>query len=203
MENADDTEPRLRSSTAVSHFLPRPILCQLKPGMVCRWSEEGRSIVYTDETYITQWQYRTYNNWRDGRASGLLSPASRAKGLVLCLVEGRTGCIPNTQLIFKSNQKTRDYHNEMNSENFIRRLNENLITNLGPNSVLVMDNASYQNTQGQSPKVQFKLGNCRIGYVVGTLLFCSTMLEVQLYGIMEVYKTKQKRDCTLRGFYAA
>jgi len=48
----------------------------------------------------------------DGRASGLLSPASRAKVLVVCLVGGRAGCIPNTQLIFKSKQKTRDYHNE-------------------------------------------------------------------------------------------
>ena len=47
----------------------------------------------------------------------------------------------------------------MYSENFIRRLNKNLITNLGPNSVLVMDNASYHNTQGQSPKVKFNLGN--------------------------------------------
>jgi hypothetical protein len=74
-------------------------------------------------------------------------------------VGGRTGCIPNTQLIFKSNQNTRDYHNEMNSENFIRRLNENLITNLGPNSVLVMDNAPYHNAKGQSPKVEFELGN--------------------------------------------
>ena len=83
----------------------------------------------------------------------------RGKGLVVCLVGGRTGCIPNTQLIFKSNQNTRDYHNEINTENFILRLNENLITSLGPNSVLVMDNASYHNTQGQSPRVEFKLGS--------------------------------------------
>jgi len=94
--------------------------------------------------------------------------------------------------IFISNQKTRDYHTEMNRANFIRRLNENLITNLAPNSVLVMDNASYHNTQGQSPKVEFKLGNCRIGYVVGTLLFCSTMLKVHLLH-NKIYKSKQKR----------
>jgi len=111
---------------------------------------------------------------------------------VVCLVGERTGCIPNTQLIFISNQKTRDYHTEMNRANFIRRLNENLITNLAPNSVLVMDNASYHNTQGQSPKVEFKLGNCRIGYVVGTLLFCSTMLKVHLLH-NKIYKSKQKR----------
>jgi hypothetical protein len=74
-------------------------------------------------------------------------------------VGGRTVCIPNTQRIFKTNQNTRDYHNEMNSENFIRRLNENLITNLGPNFVLVMDNASYHKTHGQSLKAEFNLGN--------------------------------------------
>jgi len=75
------------------------------------------------------------------------------------LWEGALVAFPNTQHIFKSNQKTRDYHNEVNVENFICRLNENLITNLGPNSELAMDNALYHNTQGQSPKLKCKLGN--------------------------------------------
>ena len=55
--------------------------------------------------------------------------------------------MPNALLMFKSLQKTGDYHNDMNSENFIRWLKQYLIPNLEPNSVLVIDNASYHNIQ--------------------------------------------------------
>jgi hypothetical protein len=53
---------------------------------------------------------------------------------------GRRGFIPNAQVIFKSKQKTGDYHNEMNGENYICWLKEKLITYLELNSVLVTVN---------------------------------------------------------------
>jgi phosphopantothenoylcysteine synthetase/decarboxylase len=54
---------------------------------------------------------------------------------------GRRGFIPNVMFIFKSNQKTGDYHNEMNGENYICWLKKNLIPNMEPNSVLMTDSA--------------------------------------------------------------
>jgi hypothetical protein len=66
-------------------------------------------------------------------------------------VGGSRGFIPNTLVIFKSNQKTGDYHNEMNGENCIRWLKEKLIPNLEPNSVLMIDNAPYHKMQKNKP----------------------------------------------------
>jgi len=94
----------------------------------------------------------------------------------------------------------------MNSENFIRLLNENLITNYhlctGDGQCVV---SQHTRTEPQGLIQLRKL--CRIGYVVGTLLFfffCSTMLRVQLYDVMKVYKKKNKKEiCALRGFYVA
>jgi hypothetical protein len=54
---------------------------------------------------------------------------------------GRRGLIPIALVVFKSNQKTGDYLNEMSGENYISWLKETLIPNLEPNSVLVTDNA--------------------------------------------------------------
>jgi hypothetical protein len=54
---------------------------------------------------------------------------------------------PKVLVVFKLNQKTGDYHNEMTGENCIHWLKEKLIPNLEPNSVLVTDNASYHNIQ--------------------------------------------------------
>jgi transposase len=41
--------------------------------------------------------------------------------------------------------KSGDYHDDMNNVNFERWLRTQLIPNLPPNSVLVLDNASYHN----------------------------------------------------------
>jgi hypothetical protein len=60
---------------------------------------------------------------------------------------GCRGFIPNALVTFKSNQKTGDYHNEINGENYICWLKEKLVPNLEPNSVLVTDNAPYHNVQ--------------------------------------------------------
>jgi hypothetical protein len=60
---------------------------------------------------------------------------------------GRRGFIPNALVVFKFNQKTGDYHNEMNGENYICWLKEKLIPNFEPNAVLVTDNSPYHNIQ--------------------------------------------------------
>jgi hypothetical protein len=71
----------------------------------------------------------------------------KGERLIILHVGVRHGLIPNALIIFKSTQKTGDYHNEMNVENCIRWLKEKLIPNLEPNSVLMIDNAPYHNMQ--------------------------------------------------------
>jgi hypothetical protein len=83
----------------------------------------------------------------DDCISGLLAPVPKGERLIILHAGGHHGFIPNSLDIFKSNQKTGDYHNEINGENHIRWLKEKLIPNLEPNSVLVIDNSPYHNTQ--------------------------------------------------------
>ncbi|VEN64476.1 unnamed protein product, partial [Callosobruchus maculatus] len=55
------------------------------------------------------------------------------------------GFVKSALLIFKSGCKTGDYHDDMNSTNYEQWLKDYLIPNLPPNSVIVSDNAPYQN----------------------------------------------------------
>jgi hypothetical protein len=63
-------------------------------------------LVYTDKTYIHSSPTRP-KNWSDSSASGLLAPVSTGEQLMILPAGGSTGFIPNTQLIFKSNQRNR------------------------------------------------------------------------------------------------
>jgi hypothetical protein len=76
----------------------------------------------------------------------VLASVSRGKKLITLLAEGHSGLISNAQPTFKSNKHTGDY-SEMNSENYVCWPEKKLITTLEPNSVLMMDNASYSNIQ--------------------------------------------------------
>lgn len=59
--------------------------------------------------------------------------------------------MPQSLLVFKSGLRTGDYHGEMNSDNFIKWIKTQLIPNLPSRSVVVMDNASYHNTESDKP----------------------------------------------------
>jgi hypothetical protein len=139
-EDTGDAESVVWASIAISSFIPAPVN-QLKTGRVCQRSEEGRQILYADERYICSSNMGVTTAVVVQRRR-LLARISRAGRLVMLHAGNRASFIPNAQLIFKANQKTRDYHSEMNSENYIRCPKERLTPNLEPNSLLVTDNAS-------------------------------------------------------------
>ena len=58
------------------------------------------------------------------------------------------GWINGAELVFQS-KKSGDYHDEMTSEHFEEWFNDILIPKLEPNSILVMDNASYHSRRLQ------------------------------------------------------
>lgn len=57
------------------------------------------------------------------------------------------GFVLGVEMEFKAHSSTGDYHPKMNQENFRRWMEEKLIPNLPPSSVLVLDNAGYHNIQ--------------------------------------------------------
>lgn len=113
---------------------------------VKRYREEGRPIIYEDETYIHSTHTRP-KNWVDDSTAGYTAPISKCQRLIIVHAGGRIGFVPGALLVFKSQHKTGDYHGEMNANNYQNWLTTRLIPNLPPNSVLVIDNASYHNVQ--------------------------------------------------------
>jgi hypothetical protein len=87
----------------------------------CR--EEGRPIIYMDETYIHSSHTAPYA-WSDGSIQRLFAPMSKGQQLIVIHAGGEQGFIPNAYVRFKSQQKTGDYHN------YEKWLKERLIPNL-------------------------------------------------------------------------
>ncbi|XP_052682713.1 uncharacterized protein LOC128163207 [Crassostrea angulata] len=120
-----------------------------------KFREEGRPIVYLDETWLNT-NHVARGDWVDcPRTSTSAFEAHRGghgrfvpsgKGSRLIIVDAGSsavGMIPGSALIFESKTGNQDYHDEMNSENFTKWFTEQLLPNLPANSVIVMDNASY------------------------------------------------------------
>lgn len=110
----------------------------------------GRPIVYLDETYIND-NYTTSKQWSDGTASGFKGKIGKGARFIIVHAGSENGFIPGALLAFRSKSDTSDYHGEMNSTNFYKWLVEQLVPNLPPKSVVVVDNASYHNHLHQPP----------------------------------------------------
>ncbi|XP_046391551.1 uncharacterized protein LOC124159685 [Ischnura elegans] len=110
----------------------------------CR--EEGKNIVYLDETYLHE-NHVSSKCWQSREEIGVIEPIGKGRRLIIAHAGGEAGFIKNALLIFKSHQKSGDFHDEMNSKNFTKWLTDAVIPNIPLNSVIVMDNASYHCVQ--------------------------------------------------------
>ncbi|PSN38049.1 hypothetical protein C0J52_24751, partial [Blattella germanica] len=86
--------------------------------------------------------------------------------------------------LFLSNRKTGDYHHEMNSEEYMKWLNERLIPNLPSRSVLVIDNAPYHN--GQLDKIPTMSSTKSV--ILNNVPFEQNLLKVELYSLIKARK---------------
>jgi transposase len=87
--------------------------------------------------------------------------------------------------------KSGDYHDEMNSTNFENWLRTQLIPNLPPHSVLVLDNASYHNVVDKKDPCS----NTRKAEMIEWLSqknipYNPTMTKPELYDIIKIHRNK-------------
>ena len=114
-----------------------------------RFRDENRSIVNLEET----WYYSldTVNKgWVDQSNNCFLNvPASRGCRIIILHAGSTEGWIDNCLYSSAKNIKDAkvDYHDQMTGEVFYTWFSYNLLPNLPPNSVIVMDNASYHSVQ--------------------------------------------------------
>lgn len=111
-----------------------------------QYRQEGRPIIYTDESYVDS-SHSIPKAWSDGYTKGFKQPISKGQRVVIVHAGSETGFVPNALLTFKAGSKSGDYHDNMNFENYEKWLRTQLIPNLPPGSVVVVDNASYHNKQ--------------------------------------------------------
>jgi hypothetical protein len=120
---------------------------------------EGRNIVYNDETYLHSSHTSPYG-WDDGSGKCLRAPVGKRQRLIILHCSGAKGFVPNALFTFKPGKKTGHDHDDMNHKNYIKWLEEKLIPKLEPNSVLIIDNASYHNvTVLPNPTSSWKKAN--------------------------------------------
>ncbi|CAK1583831.1 unnamed protein product [Parnassius mnemosyne] len=61
------------------------------------------------------------------------------------------GFVPNSLLTYRAEIKSGDYHDNMNTENYLKWLKEKLIPNLPNDAVIVLDNAAYDYSTSEIP----------------------------------------------------
>ncbi|CAC5370520.1 unnamed protein product [Mytilus coruscus] len=122
---------------------------------VRKYRQEGRNIVYLDETWLNI-NHVVNGDWLDHPSTSLsaFEPPCKGCGRVLPTGKGtrliildagssEQGLIPGCGLIFESKTSSSDYHDEMNKEHFTEWFKDTLLPKLPPQSVIVMDNAPY------------------------------------------------------------
>uniref|UniRef100_A0A6P7H5N0 Uncharacterized protein LOC114346491 n=1 Tax=Diabrotica virgifera virgifera TaxID=50390 RepID=A0A6P7H5N0_DIAVI len=158
-----------------------------------KYRAECYDVIYTDETYLHS-SHTTSKSWDDGTSKCLKSPVAKGQWLIIVHAGGEKGFVPNGLLIFKSGQRTGDYHNDMNHENFIRWLQEKLIPNLQHKTALVLDNASYHNVACEAaPTSSWKKMDIQRWLTERCIYFAVTDTKPELYEKIKLNKPAHKQ----------
>lgn len=104
------------------------------------------NVVWIDETWVNACHSRS-KGWPDNSLLvTMLVPTGRGGRLIICHTGTASGFVSNAPLLFKS-KKTGSYHEEMDGVTFAKWFTRQLIPNIPPKSVIVMNNAPYHSVQ--------------------------------------------------------
>ncbi len=100
--------------------------------------QEGKSIVYTDETWVNA-HHGFDHVWVDPDGNGgWKQPSGKGNRLIVVHAGSRYGWVPNAALVFRSRTKSVDYHDEMNSEHYMEWWSDYLLPNVPPSSATIL-----------------------------------------------------------------
>ena len=143
-----------------------------------------------DETYINT-DHHQPNSWSDDTDDGARIPVSKGERLIIVYAGSEEGFVIDALLVYKLTVKKEDYHDNMNTENYVKYIKEKLIPNLEPNSVVVIDNAPYHNTLGQPiPTAAWRKADIQNWLKCHNIPYEETLLKVEL---MELVKFNRER----------
>ncbi|XP_045451208.1 uncharacterized protein LOC123660150 [Melitaea cinxia] len=120
---------------------------------------------------------------------GLLSSDSTGASWIIAHAGGKTGFVENGLLMFKSQSKSSDYHDEMNAKIFLRWMTEKILHNLPLNCILVMDNAPYHCTQiNKAPTMSNLKAEMQQWLSNNSIPFEDYGIKPQLYELIKKHK---------------
>lgn len=119
---------------------------------------DDKTIYYLDETWVNAghtrskvWKDTTVKTPRDafnkGLTVGLKNPSGKGERLIVVHAGSSEGFVDGAAEVFRAKKGSGDYHEEMDGARFEKWFTEKLLPNLRPNSVIVMDNASYHSVR--------------------------------------------------------
>lgn len=104
-----------------------------------------RPEVYLDETYINKNHSSRFTWYLDEDGPWVNKPSGVGQRLILVHAITENGWVDGAELVFEAKRRTGDYHGQMNWENFSKWFLHQLIPNIEPGSIIILDNAKYHN----------------------------------------------------------
>lgn len=104
-----------------------------------------RPEVYLDETYINKNHSNGFTWYLEEDGPWVNKPSGVGQRLIVVHAITQNGWVDGAELVFEAKKRTGDYHGQMNWENFSKWFLDQLVPNIGPGSIVVMDNAKYHN----------------------------------------------------------
>ena len=139
-----------------------------------------------DESYILS-SHTPKKSWSDDSSEGLLAPVSRTERLIIIHAGGESGFVPGALLMWKANQASGDYHHQMNKDNYEKWMKEKVIPNLPPNSVIILDNASYHNVAVDKASTSTSTKTKMMDWLTERKIpFSHRMLKPELYTLIQL-----------------
>ncbi|XP_064100794.1 uncharacterized protein LOC135211413 [Macrobrachium nipponense] len=156
--------------------------------------ENGRNVIYLDETWVNQ-NYTVGKCWKDNKcenASGIKVPSGKGGRLIILHAGSAEGFIPNAELTFTA-KNDGDYHRQMNHEVFEEWFRCQLLPNIPPTSIIVMDNAPYHSRKvDRLPTMSSKKAVITEWLISKGAKPTEKMLKGQLLEMVKVYSVKIK-----------
>jgi transposase len=104
-----------------------------------------RPEVYLDETYINKNHSSQFTWYLDNDGPLVNKPSGVGPRLIVVHAITKDGWVEGAQLVFEAKKRTGDYHGQMNWDNFSKWFKEQLLPNIPPKSLIILDNARYHN----------------------------------------------------------
>lgn len=101
--------------------------------------------IYLDETYINKNHSCRFTWYLDEDGPWVNKPSGVGPRYIIVNAISKDGWVKDAQLVFEAKKRTGDYHGQMNWENFSKWFQTQLLPNIPPKSLVILDNAKYHN----------------------------------------------------------